>query len=985
MDPLTLIVSPFATMLLGVFLGQSCNEAREWLKCRLRRSKSRLTDTEFLEQIREAAREGRGQVEDEQAVADCAALEVAARSVANAPGLAASIGALPAPAQEHVGVATVSHALRQAHERLQRTQALRDADLEDLTIPIPEPLPPDDLTGSRLSGYALEARLGVGGFGTVYRGRNAIGKDVAIKVPHHPSQIANVLHEARAMASLGQHDHLASLENVVLEGTPTPHLICDYVDGADLRLLLERERTLSEAIAETVVLDVLAALEHAHARGVVHLDLKPENLLLTRAEPQRVVVLDFGIGVLNAQTQHAASLSSELTGARSRGTVDYVAPEVQTDDGVDGRADLYSLAVTLFELLRGQRPRGAARLGAVRPALNAFFESAYQHDREGRPASAAEARRALLDAIAGEREALEALHETVRVQVAPGTWTGEASAGWQSPAALLESGRRIPPVVAVDSKSATDADMPQLARFPALELLDLARNGLKLPGVDLRNDWGGKHFQGFEVEVSQAGLECLQPLASLTRLCLSGKHLSDDDMRAVGRLRSLEALSLSACSITDAGLAHLAELPRLQTLGLGHLHQLSGRGLEALKGVSTLERVDVFDCRFTAEGLAAAACLALHDLRLDSLTPAGARHLSSLSRLRTLHVSRVMEGALAHLGRLPNLVHLKANGGATDEDLEGIAKQASLEVLALHFCHAITGDGLSRLGELRRLRGLHAYCASVNEAAVRALSRIEGLRVDLTIHHCSVESLRRALQLEALRSLTAHFWTEAKDSELEGLDPRARLTELTLSLTGELSGRGLAVLGELSTLQKLTLGLKTGLDADSLSWLSRLPRLESLTLRLAASSLAEGSLRWLPDMRALQSLSLGVSDCSPGLFAPLREVPALQKLELSLVSCRLEPAALRTLAGLRSLEKLRLEDCSQLDEAAVRELELLEGLECLWVVGCAVTPALVGQLARLPSVQRIYLVNTGVDTEAAHAAGKAAGTHVNAWKTRATK
>ncbi|MBI4617084.1 MAG: protein kinase [Planctomycetes bacterium] len=320
---------------------------------------------------------------------NAAAAELAVRSLALAEArLSRALLSQPALTQVHVADAAVREVFDKAASEVERDGPARAG---GEPVPVDLPRPPEDLTGTELGGYRLEKHLGTGGFGTVYLGRNAVGQRVAVKVVHHASQARRVLKEGAALVGLS-HPGIVELKHVDPAHPEHPYLVFEYVEGETLRKILSQRGPLGEAEVLHVLPQVLDALAHAHSKGVLHLDLKPDNLIVA-GDPGTgtVKILDFGLGRLAASAARSLSLSRALSCQSPGGTLDYMAPEQQElEEDLDERADLYALGVTVFELLRGRIPRGRANLNAESPALNRFFEKAYEFDKADRLASAME-------------------------------------------------------------------------------------------------------------------------------------------------------------------------------------------------------------------------------------------------------------------------------------------------------------------------------------------------------------------------------------------------------------------------------------------------------------------------------------------------------------------------------------------------------------------------------------------------------------------
>ncbi len=246
--------------------------------------------------------------------------------------------------------------------------------------------------------YRLDAELGRGGMGVVYRAHDILlDRDVAVKVLSATAlsteSRARLLREAQAAAKLN-HPHIVSIHDAG-EAEGVPFIVMELVEGESLHD--RRPQALDDILA--IARQVCAALEHAHAHGIIHRDLKPENVLLTPDGTAKL--MDFGLA-----RSVASRLSSEGT---IFGTVFYLAPELALGQDFDGRADLYALGVMLYELTTGQLPFTAddpvavitqhlhapvvpprAKNDQIPPTLNTLILCLLNKAPQDRPASAAE-------------------------------------------------------------------------------------------------------------------------------------------------------------------------------------------------------------------------------------------------------------------------------------------------------------------------------------------------------------------------------------------------------------------------------------------------------------------------------------------------------------------------------------------------------------------------------------------------------------------
>jgi serine/threonine-protein kinase len=221
--------------------------------------------------------------------------------------------------------------------------------------------------------YEIGEVIGRGGMAEVHRGRDIrLGRDVAIKLLRQdlasdPTFQSRFRREAQSAASLNSPSIVAVYDTGEGEiaGVPTPYIVMEYVEGRTLRDLLAAEGRLLPRRAFEITAAICAALEQAHAAGIVHRDIKPANVMLTTSG--EVKVMDFGIArALTSSTATMTQTSSVV------GTAYYLSPEQARGEHVDARSDVYSTGCLLYELLTGAPPFTGETAVAV----------AYQHVRE---------------------------------------------------------------------------------------------------------------------------------------------------------------------------------------------------------------------------------------------------------------------------------------------------------------------------------------------------------------------------------------------------------------------------------------------------------------------------------------------------------------------------------------------------------------------------------------------------------------------------
>ena len=276
-----------------------------------------------------------------------------------------------------------------------------------------------DLSGTVLGGrYRLRALLGRGGMGSVYAAvQEDLGRNVAVKIldpllAGDPGQLERFRREALASAALGHPNIVQVTDFSAPTNHEPPFLVMELLAGQSLGQLLDRESVVSPQRIAFIASQLLSALGAAHAAGIVHRDIKPDNVFLvsTSAFHDLVKVLDFGIAKL-ATEEGGVRLTG--TGAML-GTPAYMAPEQARGAVVDHRADLYAVGATMYQALAGRLPHDAPSfpamlfaiveqtpepLGRLRPdlppSLVAVVERAMAKDPNARFRSAEEMRASL--------------------------------------------------------------------------------------------------------------------------------------------------------------------------------------------------------------------------------------------------------------------------------------------------------------------------------------------------------------------------------------------------------------------------------------------------------------------------------------------------------------------------------------------------------------------------------------------------------------
>lgn len=229
----------------------------------------------------------------------------------------------------------------------------------------------NNLVGRALANGKLqiESLIGGGGVGAVYRAlHRELRMPVAVKVLHETRQadvdFGRRFHAEALAASRLDHPNVTRVLDFGQEPDGLLYLVMEYLDGVGLRTILEREKRLTTERVVRLVSQVCAALAHAHARNVIHKDIKPENLVIVQGsddegDPMEVVkVCDFGI----AQAPH---VGADAEPRRFQGTPEYMSPEQCQSLELDARSDVYSVGIVMYELVTGDVPFTGDDVGAI--------------------------------------------------------------------------------------------------------------------------------------------------------------------------------------------------------------------------------------------------------------------------------------------------------------------------------------------------------------------------------------------------------------------------------------------------------------------------------------------------------------------------------------------------------------------------------------------------------------------------------------------
>src|SRR6185437_5789117 len=470
----------------------------------------------------------------------------------------------------------------------------------------PEPLS----VGDR---YSLERELGRGGMATVYLARDRKhDRPVAIKIMRH--EVAadqggqRFLREIQILARLQHPNILALLDSGTTdEAPPRPFYVMPYVEGESLRQRLTREGPLPVSEALRLVRETGEALHYAHGEGLIHRDVKPENVLLSQGH---ALVADFGI----ARAAGLAAAAQQLTQpGLALGTPAYMSPEqVDADREVDARADQYSLACVLYELLAGQVPFTGPSLMAVLSRQLMDPVPPLTTIRSGVPGPVRQAIERALSKVAADRfgsvrEFLAALEAPAAVEAPVRTGTLPAAPPPKKAIVVLPFANLSPdPDNAYFADGLMEEVIADLSRVRALNVISRTSSAkLKNSGWDLRRIARELNVRyALEGSVRRAGSALritaeLIDLESDTHMWAEKYSGTVDDVFDLQERLSREIVEALRITLTPPEDREIAERP-----------------IADIRAYEYYQRARQEYYRYTAEGMAAARALAEHGLQV---------------------------------------------------------------------------------------------------------------------------------------------------------------------------------------------------------------------------------------------------------------------------------------------------------------------------------------------------------------------------------
>jgi serine/threonine protein kinase len=564
--------------------------------------------------------------------------------------------------------------------------------------------------------YQVKRILGAGGFGTAFlcHDRN-FEEDVVVKALHAANlerNMVDVFREAKILRKLAHSAIIGVHECEYADPAKQarPYIVMDYFPGGSLESFIQERGTLTPEDVIEVARLIAQGMCASHQQGILHRDLKPDNVLVRKEGPiWKLKIIDFGLAFRKQTIETSRAGHSEGSTVLNEsvvGTIKYAPPE-QMGDPKGVRPGPYSDVYSFGKL-----------------CCYALFKTTVPNDRHWKslPESTGGVLKEMLDRCQDE----------------------ELEHRWSDFEPVLNTLQAL-----------------GTSRLPQRQLVvtETQQFELQIPGV-----WFARRLDNSSTEwmkiASSPGKLVMQ--AGLAYRFEMSESTMDHHLACLNRLPTnlrLMEFSLRGCKrVTDAGLAHLKGLTALQELNLGGCKKVTDAGLAHLKGLTALQELNLGGCvRVTDAGLAHLKSLtALQQLDLNGcvrVTDAGLTHLKSLTALQQLDLSgcvRVTDDGLAHLKSLMALQELRLSGcvQVTDDGLAHLSNLTALQWLDLVGCEGVTDYGLAQLKSLKALRQLSlSRCEGVSDAGLAYLKGMTGLQ-EVHLGGCAqgTENIRRENQ-----------------------------------------------------------------------------------------------------------------------------------------------------------------------------------------------------------------------------------------------
>ena len=641
--------------------------------------------------------------------------------------------------------------------------------------------------------YEFIQVIGAGGAGVIYKAKqNPLNRIVAIKMVHShivsPTSLMRFEKEAKTISTLN-HPNIIAIHDFGVSEDEQPYMVMDYIEGIPLSDYIKQNERLSLEETMDFAAQICDGLSHAHRKGILHRDLKPNNLMLLPLEngSYHVKILDFGLAKILHGDEEDERDHLTKTG-ETVGTPAYMSPEQVMGKGLDQRTDVYSLGCVIYHCLTGEPPfLGETKMETMLMHLNKAPEPV--NERLSEQAIEPFYDQLILKLLA--KEAGDRYNNLLEVKesiekAAKGLFDSyqEGQIPANNQLDTLNDSLSDQEKTLVDERkselSATQGNWINKNKTPLLIVLGSLMLGIPFftmvgnlnKSVQEEANKPDSPKNKKEMEYRKALDEALEPENYHNELFIA-------DLRKNTKAKEI---SVGKYQITDSALKHLKEVHNLYILDLKN-SLVTGAGLKYVVALPSIHELDLSGTKIEDEDLE--LLKRLPDLKKLNLTntkttDTGAAVLSSINSLISLNLegTQIGDPALPEIEKLSHLQELSlANTKVDDDKLESLQKLPVLTDLNLSGC-AVTDIGLKKLGSLKTLGGLNLSKTELTSQGIQHLVGMKELReLDLSGTKLDNSSIKYLLQLTALRRLKL---VDCKISMEKALPLRRKINNLVI-------------------------------------------------------------------------------------------------------------------------------------------------------------------------------------------------------------
>jgi len=656
--------------------------------------------------------------------------------------------------------------------------------------------------------YEFLGETGRGGMAVIYKARDRkTGRMVAIKkliaATLTETAFLRFQQEAKAITSL-RHPNIIMVHEFGVAEDGEPYMVMDFIEGSNLGQLIKDKGHLTVEESMHRFIQLCDALQHAHAAGVLHRDLKPGNVMLSSADGSfaDARLVDFGIAKLMTQEgedAHKLTMTGQLFGSPP-----YMSPEQCRGFELDARTDIYSMGCVMFEALTGRVPiRGetiletimmqvsetAPAMKEVRPDLEfpSILETIIAKTLAKDPADRYQSMRdlmvALMEAGIEMRSPGTIAHTVVTVQqpksllptyVSVGiicfTIFASAIFGFVKQEALNKKTRELEQselfrqqlLTLTPSEDLTDQMVAEILQSDLRQTEIDFQNAVKITDSSMYNVAKLKTLSKIDLtDCRQIGDEGLKPLATLSdlhKLMLDRTRVSDKGMETLLKVKHLNLLCVAQTLVTNKGLETIGRMPYITRLSIGFLPLVTGKGIEKLKDLHLqwlfMPGLKLDNSLESLAKIPSLERLDLHDSWLDDHQLSQLKNMTQLLYL-DINGTDITSKGIQNISNLTNMsfLHMGINN-IHDEAIDFIMGFQTLYELDLH-ATMITDRGVKKLAHLKTLRNLDISATQTGDegvAAIATLPYLEKLDLEGTyISDAALEKLKACKTLKLLR------------------------------------------------------------------------------------------------------------------------------------------------------------------------------------------------------------------------------------------